>query len=132
MQIYDKDFFTSNELIGQYELDLHQLIEDCSLVNAPLVLNKTYYDDVLLKKNPKLKLNFDKEDDRKVWLPMQTKKDGKIVTKGFVRVQIDLLPKSHAVKNPVGKARDNPNHSPHLPNPEGRLELSLNPVKMFN
>lgn len=49
-----------------------------------------------------------------------------------MRVQIDILPKAHAEKNPVGKARDNPNHSPHLPNPEGRLELSLNPIKMFN
>jgi len=132
LQIYDKDFFTSNELIGQFEIDLQQLMEDCTLVKAPLVLNKTYYNDVLLKKNPKLKLEFDKEDDKKVWLPMQTKKDGKIVTRGYVRVQIDLMPKSHAEKNPVGKARDSPNHSPQLPAPEGRLELSLNPLKMFN
>ena len=28
----------------------------------------------MLKKDPKLKLEFDKEDDKKVWLPMKAKK----------------------------------------------------------
>ena len=37
-----------------------------------------------------------------------------------------------AKKNAVGKARDSPNHSPFLPQPEGRLEFSMNPLKMFN
>ena len=36
-----------------------------------------------------------------------------------------------AEKNPVGKARDNPNHSPTLPQPEGRITLSLNPFDMY-
>lgn len=41
----------------------------------------------MLKKDPKLrKLTFDKEDEKKFWLPMQTKEKGKIVTKGYVRV----------------------------------------------
>lgn len=51
---------------------------------------------------------------------------------GKVKVQVDILPVEQADKNPVGKARDNPNHSPTLPQPEGRLELSLNPFKMFS
>ena len=59
-------------------------------------------------------------------------KDGKIETRGQVRLQIDILPAGVADKNPVGKARDNPNHSPFLPQPEGRIEFSLNPLKMFN
>ena len=45
---------------------------------------------------------------------------------------IDIYPKDMADKNPVGKARDTPNHSPMLPAPEGRLELSLNPFKMLS
>lgn len=36
-----------------------------------------------------------------------------------------------AEKNPVGKARDQPNHSPTLPQPEGRIQLSLNPFDMY-
>jgi len=41
------------------------------------------------------------------------------------------MPVKHAEKNPTGKARDNPNHSPNLPPPEGRLEFSFNPFKML-
>merc|ERR1711924_280644 len=63
---------------------------------------------------------------------MGKNKEGKIECTGQVRMQVNVLPISHAEKNPVGKARDNPNHSPTLPPPEGRLELSLNPIKMFN
>jgi len=46
-------------------------------------------------------------------------------------VQIDIMPVAIADKNAVGKARDNPNHSPQLPQPQGRLELSFNPFKML-
>ena len=34
--------------------------------------------------------------------------------------------------NKVGDARSEPNHSPFLPTPEGRIEFSLNPMKMLN
>jgi hypothetical protein len=107
-------------------------MEDVTLTNNPLMLNKKYYEDVLKVQHPDLKLEFCKENDHHIWLPMMTKKDGKVIERGKVRVQIDILPKSHADKNPVGKARDNPNHSPPLPAPEGRIELTLNPLKMFN
>jgi hypothetical protein len=107
-------------------------MEDCTLVKSPINLSKKYYEDVLKPANPILKMEFDKDDDSKIWLPMHNKKDGKAVINGYVRVQIDILPKSHAEKNPVGKARDSPNHSPQLPQPEGRMELSLNPIKMIN
>lgn len=46
-------------------------------------------------------------------------------------MQIDIMPVAVADKNAVGKARDNPNHSPQLPQPQGRLELSFNPFKML-
>lgn len=107
-------------------------MEDCTLVKSPINLSRKYYEDVLKVANPSLKMEFDKADDSKIWLPMINKKDGKTVINGYVRVQIDILPKSHAEKNPIGKARDNPNHSPQLPQPEGRMEMSLNPLKMFN
>lgn len=41
------------------------------------------------------------------------------------------MPIAHADKNPVAKARSNPNHSPNLPEPQGRLEFSWNPFKML-
>lgn len=36
-----------------------------------------------------------------------------------------------AEANKVGTAREEPNHSPYLPPPVGRLQLTFNPWKMF-
>lgn len=108
------------------------ILNDCSLTKKPLSLNKKYYEDVLSKADKNLKLKFDREDDNKFWVGLFAKnKEGKIESRGDVRVQIDILPVDQADKNPVGKARDNPNHSPFLPAPEGRLEFSFNPFKML-
>lgn len=75
----------------------------------------------------------DDKDPNKFWLKLMGKnKDGKIECTGQFRLSVNVLPISHAEKNPVGKARDNPNHSPALPQPEGRIELSINPFKMLN
>jgi hypothetical protein len=51
---------------------------------------------------------------------------------GQVLVRIDVVPADYAEKNPVGKARAEPNKEPKLPEPEGRIELTINPFKMFN
>ena len=56
---------------------------------------------------------------------------GNIESNGRVALQIDVLPVEYAEKNKVGKAREEPNHSPNLPQPEGRVELSFNPLKMY-
>lgn len=46
-------------------------------------------------------------------------------------MSISLLPKDMAQANPVGYGRAEPNHSPFLPPPFGRLTFSLNPITMF-
>ena len=75
----------------------------------------------------------DKNDKNKFWVDLMGKNDdGKMKCTSRVRLQIDVLPIHIAVKNPVGKARNAPNHSPFLPQPEGRMEFSMNPLKMFN
>jgi len=71
-------------------------------------------------------MEFDKEDDNKLWLQLWAKKRGNIAMK------VDIIPQELANKNPFGKVRDLPNHNPQLPQLEGRLELSFNPIKMFN
>ena len=62
----------------------------------------------------------------------KNREKNRIVANGKVQIQIDVLPMYQAIKNPVGKARDDPNHSPTLPQPECRLEMTINPIKMFN
>ena len=132
LQGYDFDLF-SNELIGEAQIDLKELLNDSSLTKKPLTLNKRYYDEVMSKADKNMKLKFDDDDDNKFWVGLMSKnKAGKIESRGDVRVQIDVVPIDMAIKNPVGKARDNPNHSPYLPAPEGRIEFSMNPLKMFN
>ena len=75
----------------------------------------------------------DSDNPSTFWVTLHGKdKNGKIEPKGEVRLTVDCVPQEFADKNEVGKARDNPNHSPMLPQPQGRLELSLNPLKMLN
>lgn len=97
-----------------------------------MTLNKKFFEKVL--KPLKIHLDFDKTDPNKFWLPLEyknPKNGGKIEVNGKVKVQIDVVPKDVAEKNKVGKAREEPNHSPYLPMPEGRLTLTYNPIKMY-
>lgn len=57
---------------------------------------------------------------------------GKTVSRGNLKVSVDVYPVKDADNNPVGKGRDDPNLNPFLPPPVGRLELSLNPCKMLD
>ena len=132
--MYDRDFFSSNEMMGEAQIDLGKIIEDCALVKKPLALNKSYYEEAMeADMKTENKPVFDKSEPNKFWLKLMGKnKQGKIDCQGQFRLMVNVLPISHAEKNPVGKARDNPNHSPQLPQPEGRVELSFNPFKMLN
>ena len=78
-------------------------------------------------------IDFDKEDKSKFWVDLMhtDPETGKKESHGRVKLQIDVLPVEFAEKNKVGKAREEPNHSPHLPQPEGRVQLSLNPIDMY-
>lgn len=76
-------------------------------------------------------IKWEWKDDNSFYLPLISKKDGKDVNQGKVRIQIDIVDAEYADKNKVGSARDDPNHSPFLPPPTGRLSFSLNPCTMF-
>ncbi len=43
VQMYDRDFFKSNDIIGEAAIDLGPVIEDCALTNRQMSINKTYY-----------------------------------------------------------------------------------------
>lgn len=70
----------------------------------------------------------------KFWVPMFrfNEEEGKEVTAGYVQCSFRIYPTAAAEKNPQGVGRDAPNTDPVLPEPEGRLKLSLNPFTMFN
>lgn len=135
LEAFDRDFFKSNDMIGQATIDLADLMEDVSLVKQSLPFNQQFYDDVIKVKHANDKtrvLEFDKEDKSKIWLQFWGKGKKGMEKRGKVCVSINIMPQTYADGNAVGKARDNPNHSPHLPQPQGRMEFSLNPIKMLN
>jgi hypothetical protein len=119
IQAWDRDFFSSNDMIGYAQIDLKKIIEDCALVKKPLSLNKKYYEEAMkdeIKSENKPEFVKDNDDDNKFWLKLMGKgDDGQVSCHGQFRLQVNILPLGHAEKNPVGKARDNPNHSPALP-----------------
>jgi hypothetical protein len=65
--------FSSNELIGEATIKLKNIINDCKLIKRPIGFDKKYYKD-LLDRNQMVymdELKFDKDDDRRFWLPMK-------------------------------------------------------------
>jgi len=71
IQGYDRDFFKSNDVIGEYALDLYNLFEDASLARRPMSFNKEWYEAVLKPKGVKIEW----KDDSSFWLPL-TRIDG--------------------------------------------------------
>lgn len=47
-------------------------------------------------------------------------------------MSVEILSEEDAKKNPAGKGRDNPNQHPFLPEPKGRMQFSLNPLKIIS
>jgi len=47
IQAYDRDFFKSNDLIGQFELDMKPVIKDAEIAVRPMAIAQDYYDNYL-------------------------------------------------------------------------------------
>lgn len=138
VQAYDRDFFSSNKILGTITFDLSQAINDVILTKRPLCINKDYYDPYMRKEGAKdqFEFNYDGDPpnfDDTFWIPLYSKNQQTKVTEcnGHARLQIDICPKAYAEKNKVGAARDQPNVSPFLPPPVGRLSFSFNPCVMY-
>ena len=55
IQAFDRDFFKSNDIIGECRLNLFHLIEDCALTQRPISLSKKYYEQFLKNKGVDVK-----------------------------------------------------------------------------
>lgn len=58
-QAFDRDLITYNDLIGETQVDLKQIMEDVSILDQPLPLNKNYYTRILSKMENHDELEFD-------------------------------------------------------------------------
>jgi hypothetical protein len=107
------------------------LFEDAIATQKPINLNKKYYNTHLkaqLDKIGKVKLITEFYDEDSFFVDT-VDKDGK--SAGKVRIGLSVYPGEMAKSNPVGLGRTEPNHSPFLPPPVGRLSFSFNPITMF-
>ena len=126
-QLYDKDFFSANEILGETTLNLDVAMEDTLLTKRPVTLNKKYCQEAM-KESMK---DISWKDDTSFWVDCYRTVKGEKELGGKVRLSIDILPMEKALMNEVGGARQEPNHSPFCPPPVGRISFSLNPFKMF-
>ena len=126
LQAWDFDLFSQNDYLCEWTLDLDELFKNVRLTQQPVTLNKKYYDNFLKKKLPAdFRIEF-KDDD--TFLLSTPDKDGKPIK---LRLDLRIYPIVTAKNMVVGDGRNEPNMSPHLPPPVGRIEFSLNPFKML-
>jgi hypothetical protein len=69
LQLFDRDFFKSNDTIGEASIDLGPLMEDVALTKRPLTLNRTYY--LSYFKN-KTKSDLEFKDESSFWLTIDS------------------------------------------------------------
>ena len=127
LQVWDADLFSGNDFLGDSSLNLALPIEDATLTDKPIHLNKKYYNSFLKDYMGNTELIYHDEDS--FWVDMKDK-DGNL--NGKMRIQISIVPKEHHENNENSEARSEPNHSPYLPPPIGRMKFSWNPWTMLN
>lgn len=139
-QVYDRELIGANVLLVEYQLDLKLLVEDCMKTQKNQHLNKTYSKAhfepqyYVNPKNPNADpLELEWEDEESFWLKANPIKceEGEEPEPAYLRVDIRILPMEKAKVTSVGGARSDPNNSPELPAPVGRMEFSLNPFSML-
>ena len=127
----------SDDLVGECQLDIGPLFEDVEATKKPKHLTKQYFADwmknQLLRAGNELANDIEFEDKEKFWVPVRRYVQEKdlYVGAGEVQCSIAITPRKMAEKYPQGSGRTEPNTDPHVPEPEGRIKLSLNPVDML-
>ena len=127
LQVWDADLFSSNDFIGDASLNLALPLEDCTMTDKQITLNKKYYESFLKDYMNDGELEYYDQDS--FWIKMKDKQGH---PNGEMRIEITILPKDKAESYQNGEGRTEPNHSPFLPPPTGRIIWSLNPWTMLN
>ena len=104
-------------------------MDDVAYAKRPMSVNKEYYEGYLKT----IGWDLDFKDDSSFWLDCKAldSETHQMVSNGKVRVSLEIYPKDQAENNKVGEARQEPNSSPYLPPPVGRISFTLNPFKML-
>jgi len=125
VQLFDRDLFKSNDFICELTLDLKLIVRDCRATQKPIHLSRKYYASYFRQASG-VTLEF--RDDDSFWLSVK-RADGEKPIR--LLVDLRLIPGINAKNQPVGTARSEPNHSPQLKEPWGRIQMSMNPLSML-
>ena len=130
---YDRDLFKRNDFLGGASLNIRSLLKIVKDINVPLSFTQDYINDLdeNEKSNyPKEFIEFDKSDEtgKKFWIRL----DNQGAAAGRVLCALEIVPIWKANLSKVGLGRDEPNISPYLPPPVGRISFTLNPFSMIN
>jgi hypothetical protein len=123
LQIWDRDLFSSNDYIGDACLPFDDLAKEAWATNKRLKMygaSGDWRDRALRRDNETFKVQLKRKTT-------QGEKDA-----GFLYISFELLPKEVAESCKVGEGRDEPNVDPRLPPPIGRIEWTMNPLKMMS
>jgi hypothetical protein len=94
VQLYDRDLFSGNDLIGETTFSLKEALTDAALTKKQVSITKKYYNSYLKECKSWKNTKIDFKDENSFWLTCKNKgEDGKEKVTGKVRVQIDILPK---------------------------------------
>jgi len=86
IQLYDRDFFKQNDILGDAVLNLKKPLEDAALTKRPLGMNKKYYSDYMMP--PKREEQLAYKDENTFWVPVKSpnKDTGVLEVNGHVRL----------------------------------------------
>lgn len=122
LQLWDRDFFSSNAFIGDSSINFTDIAREAW--EFGLRVQKTG--------NMDLAERLTRKEIPKFWVEFKSfDKNGKESKAGRVQVSFELVPGERAKACPVGEGRSEPNIDPPLPKPDGRMEWSMNPMKMM-
>ena len=96
IQMFDRDFLSSNDIIGEANLNIKDALMDASLTKQPVGITKKYWNSHLKKQKCMKDIKLDFKDENTFFLSCKggkPDKKGVLKEQGRVRVQIDILPK---------------------------------------
>lgn len=124
IQLFDKDIFTTDEMVGEISLDFSGVAKFAFQENIRQGAKVMYNPDTGEAEMKRIKWTSEKSQTM-MNLNMYNKNNkGENEYRGTIYVSFEIVPTHIAELNQLGQGRDEPNRDPVLPEPAGRLSLA--------
>ena len=123
LQLWDRDIVSFDDAIGDATLDL-----------TDIALQALETGDTIKKTGTSENIGdrLKRQENEKFWVDFSSiTNDGKTIKAGKLLISVEILPNIKALACANGEGRSEPNIEPILPEPEGRIKLTLNPLTML-